>query len=68
MVLGSALRMVVIGVIIGLPLAWLASRLIAGMVFGVSADRSDDDRRSDRDLVRRRRRLSRVTRSSSGDT
>ena len=37
MVLGSALRMVGIGVIIGLPLAWMASRLIARLVFGVSA-------------------------------
>jgi predicted permease len=37
MVMGSALRMVGIGVIIGLPLAWMASRLIARMIFGVSA-------------------------------
>jgi putative ABC transport system permease protein len=37
MVIGGALRMVGIGVIIGLPLAWMASRLIARMIFGVSA-------------------------------
>jgi putative ABC transport system permease protein len=37
MVMGSALRMVTVGVIIGLPLAWMASRLIARMIFGVSA-------------------------------
>jgi predicted permease len=36
MVLGNALRMVVIGIIIGLPLALLSSRLIAGMVFGLT--------------------------------
>ena len=37
MVIGSALRMVGIGVVVGLPLAWMASRLIARMIFGVSA-------------------------------
>ena len=36
MVVGSALRTVVIGVIAGLPLAWMASRLITRMVFGVT--------------------------------
>jgi len=36
MVIGSALRMVGVGVIIGLPLAWMASRLVARMIFGVS--------------------------------
>ena len=36
MVLGNALRMVVIGIIAGLPLALLSSRLIAGMVFGLT--------------------------------
>jgi len=36
MVLGNALRMVVIGIIAGLPLALLASRLIASMVFGLT--------------------------------
>jgi putative ABC transport system permease protein len=36
LVLGGALRMVGIGVIVGLPLAWMASRLIARMIFGVS--------------------------------
>jgi putative ABC transport system permease protein len=35
MVMGSALRMVSVGVMIGLPLAWMASRLIARMIFGV---------------------------------
>jgi predicted permease len=37
MVLMSALRMVAIGIVIGLPLAWLGSRLIGGLVFGVRA-------------------------------
>jgi putative ABC transport system permease protein len=37
MVLGGALRMVVTGVIIGLPLAWITSRLIARLMFGVTA-------------------------------
>ena len=36
MVLGNALRMVVIGIIAGLPLALLASRLVASMVFGLT--------------------------------
>ena len=36
MVLGNALRMVVIGIIAGLPLAMLAARLIASMVFGLT--------------------------------
>ena len=36
MVLGSALRMVLIGIIAGLPLALLSSRLIASMVFGLT--------------------------------
>jgi predicted permease len=36
MVLGAALRMVAAGIIVGLPLALLASRLIAGMVFGLT--------------------------------
>jgi putative ABC transport system permease protein len=36
MVLGNAIRMVVIGIIAGLPLALLASRLIASMVFGLT--------------------------------
>jgi len=35
LVLASALRMVAIGVVIGVPLAWLASRLVARLVFGV---------------------------------
>lgn len=35
LVLLSALRMVAIGIVIGLPLAWLGSRLVAGLVFGV---------------------------------
>ena len=34
-VLAGALRMVAIGVMIGVPLAWLASRLIGRLVFGV---------------------------------
>jgi predicted permease len=37
MVLTRALRMVAIGIAIGLPLAWLGSRMIAGLVFGVRA-------------------------------
>jgi len=37
MVLGSAIRMVSLGVLIGLPLAWLASRAIARLVFGVTS-------------------------------
>ena len=36
MVLTSALRMVAIGVVIGLPLAWVASRLVSRLVFGVN--------------------------------
>jgi predicted lysophospholipase L1 biosynthesis ABC-type transport system permease subunit len=36
MVAGSAMRIVGVGVIAGLPLAWLASRLLAPMVFGVT--------------------------------
>lgn len=35
MVIGNAMSMVAIGVLIGLPLAWLASRFIGGLVFGV---------------------------------
>ncbi len=37
MVVASALRMVSIGIIIGLPIAWMASRVIARQVFGVSS-------------------------------
>ena len=36
MVLGNAIRMVTIGIIIGLPLALLSSRLIESMVFGLT--------------------------------
>ena len=36
MVLGSAIRMVALGVVIGLPFAWLASRAISRLVFGVT--------------------------------
>ena len=36
MVLGNALRMVGLGVIIGLPLAWMASRAIARLMYGVT--------------------------------
>ena len=36
MIVGSALRMVAIGVIAGLPIAWFASRLITRLVFGVT--------------------------------
>jgi ABC-type antimicrobial peptide transport system permease subunit len=36
MVLGHALRMVVIGIMVGLPFALLSSRLIDSMVFGVT--------------------------------
>jgi ABC-type antimicrobial peptide transport system permease subunit len=34
-VLAGALRMLGIGVVIGVPLAWLASRLIGRLIFGV---------------------------------
>jgi predicted permease len=37
MVLANALRMVAIGVAIGLPLAWLASRLVSRLTFGVQS-------------------------------
>jgi len=37
MVVASALRMVSIGIIIGLPIAWMASRVIARQVYGVSS-------------------------------
>jgi len=37
MVVGNAIRMVTLGVVIGLPLAWLASRAIARLVFGVTS-------------------------------
>ena len=36
MVLGSALRMVAAGVVIGVPAAWLLSRFIARLVYGLS--------------------------------
>jgi predicted permease len=36
MIVGAALRMVAIGVIAGLPLAWLVSTLMARLVFGVT--------------------------------
>jgi putative ABC transport system permease protein len=36
MIVAGALRMVGIGVIIGLPIAWMASRAIAKLVFGVT--------------------------------
>jgi putative ABC transport system permease protein len=36
MVVGGALRMVAVGILIGLPIAWIASRLIATQVYGVS--------------------------------
>ena len=36
MVLGHAIRMVGIGVIVGLPLAWMTSSVIARLMFGVS--------------------------------
>jgi ABC-type antimicrobial peptide transport system permease subunit len=35
MVLANALRKVLLGVVIGLPLAWMASRLVANLVFGL---------------------------------
>ncbi|HYE87893.1 MAG TPA: ABC transporter permease [Vicinamibacterales bacterium] len=37
LVLARAMRMVVLGVLIGLPLAWMSSRLISRLSFGVSA-------------------------------
>jgi putative ABC transport system permease protein len=37
MILGGALRLVVIGVALGLPAAWWASRLVYGMLYGMSA-------------------------------
>ena len=36
MVVGGALRMVGFGVIVGLPIAWMASRAIAQLMFGVT--------------------------------
>jgi predicted permease len=36
-ILGEAGRMVWFGVVIGLPIAWMASRLITSMLFGVTA-------------------------------
>ena len=36
-VLGGALRLVAIGVAVGLPIAWWASRLVSGMLYGLSA-------------------------------
>ncbi len=42
MVLGNALRMVAIGIIVGLPLALLSSRLIASMVFGLTPTDAGD--------------------------
>ena len=36
MVLAGALRRVAVGIVIGLPLAWLASRLVSGLMFGVA--------------------------------
>lgn len=36
MVLGNALRMVGLGILIGLPAAWLLSRLVAQLVFGLN--------------------------------
>ena len=37
MVLGGALRLVAIGVALGLPAAWWASRLVSGMLYGLTA-------------------------------
>ncbi|HXB70298.1 MAG TPA: ABC transporter permease [Candidatus Acidoferrales bacterium] len=37
LVLGSALRLVCLGVAVGIPAAWAASRLIATMLFGLTA-------------------------------
>jgi putative ABC transport system permease protein len=37
MVLGGALRLVAIGVVLGLPAAWWASRLVSGMLYGLTA-------------------------------
>jgi ABC-type antimicrobial peptide transport system permease subunit len=36
MVLGGAARPVVIGVLVGVPAAWVASRWVRGMLFGLS--------------------------------
>jgi predicted permease len=36
-ILSEARRMVAIGIAIGLPLAWMASRLVSSMLFGVTA-------------------------------
>ena len=36
MVMASALRMIAFGVMIGLPLAWMTSRLVVGQMFGVT--------------------------------
>jgi predicted permease len=37
MILGGAVRLVAIGIALGLPVAWWASRLISGMLYGMSA-------------------------------
>ena len=37
MVLRSALRLIAVGVVIGVPASWLASRLIARLVYGLGA-------------------------------
>jgi ABC-type antimicrobial peptide transport system permease subunit len=37
LVLGGALRLVAIGVALGLPIAWWTSRLVSGMLYGLTA-------------------------------
>ena len=36
-ILYEAGRMVALGLVIGLPIAWMASKLVSGMLFGVTA-------------------------------
>ncbi len=36
-ILHEASRMVTLGIVIGLPIAWMASRLVSSMLFGVTA-------------------------------
>ena len=53
LILKGATRLVVAGIVIGLPAAWMASRWIESMLFGLTAERSRCDRRSDSAAPRR---------------
>ena len=47
MVLAGAVRLVLIGVVLGLPAAWAASRWVRSLLFDVESYRPDDNRRRD---------------------